>query len=248
MNELISFDSVTNEIKMNSWGETITVKAIIRRYADGSPRLDFTDVDNGEPTLTATIDPFSLPPRIRAKRRDEEEIFVKNYSENEGVLRLLLDTNLVWNPTDYGGEVWGVYLKPENEWCAPDATHSLHPSARTTVSISPDAFIEDNLRESREHISLATPAGTTPTPTPTPVFYRVNEGIPYCEYFIPSTLSFNNRVWHALSNNLGIPERLYEIERREDHTYLKLSIQFTDEFQKIMNHLSSVIFIRLHDK
>lgn len=53
--------------------------------------LSLVDEDDGEPVATATT---NLPDISL----DEDEVIIKNYSENEGILRALIDAKVVKSP------------------------------------------------------------------------------------------------------------------------------------------------------
>ena len=56
-------------------------------YHNGNNALQFIDADNGEPILTASINPgIEIPPHLLA---------VKDYSENVGVAKCLADNGII---------------------------------------------------------------------------------------------------------------------------------------------------------
>jgi len=84
-----------------------------KRYANGRVRLDLLDLMDGFPHSIATV---NLPDVLL----EDNEILVKDYSENEGMLDFLTANNIVI-PTDKGvhsGFVWipVCKLNPESEW------------------------------------------------------------------------------------------------------------------------------------
>ena len=56
-------------------------------YHNGNNALQLIDADNGEPILTASVNPsIELPPSVLA---------VKDYSENEGIAQCLIDNGII---------------------------------------------------------------------------------------------------------------------------------------------------------
>lgn len=66
-----------------------TLQIELGKYATGNTRMQLIDCADGFPFATASVDHPSLA---------ENEIAVKNWSENEGVLEFLLDNNIVEQP------------------------------------------------------------------------------------------------------------------------------------------------------
>ena len=84
-----------------------------RKYANGRTRLELIDSIDNFPYATATV---NLPDVLL----EDNEILVKDYSENEGMLDFLTANNIVI-PTERGvqsGFVWipVCILRPESEW------------------------------------------------------------------------------------------------------------------------------------
>lgn len=71
-------------IKFKQWMCKIT-KA---QYANNRTALQLVDSKTGEPIATATVN-------IPDKHLEENEIFIKNYSENEGMLLALIKAGIV---------------------------------------------------------------------------------------------------------------------------------------------------------
>lgn len=89
-------------------------------YANGRPAIQLMDAEDGCPYTTATV---NLPDVLLA----DNEVLIKDYSENEGILDFLVENNIVI-PTDRGvqsGHVWVpvCILNPQSEW------GKLHPPA-----------------------------------------------------------------------------------------------------------------------
>lgn len=60
-------------------------------YSNGRIALELIHSKDGEPVLVATI---NIPEIFVAK----DEVIIKNYSENEGVLELLINANIISKP------------------------------------------------------------------------------------------------------------------------------------------------------
>jgi len=73
--------------------EFLGCKCIItkEKYCNGRTALGLTEVDTGEPFATATV---NLPEINLA----QNEIAIKNYSENEGILQVLIDAGVIGKP------------------------------------------------------------------------------------------------------------------------------------------------------
>jgi hypothetical protein len=82
-------------------------------YPNGRPALSLIDVEDGMPYCTCTINlpEISIEP---------EEVIVKDYSENEGVLKFLLKNNIVSKTGKKVAHGWVVSeicaLNPVEEW------------------------------------------------------------------------------------------------------------------------------------
>ena len=68
-------------------------------YSNGKPVIDFYETETGEPYLTATtnIDGLNLA---------QDEILIKDYSENEGVLDFLIQNKIVEPTGKYVESGW----------------------------------------------------------------------------------------------------------------------------------------------
>lgn len=94
-------------------GSTYEVFISMSKYTNGRKALMLVDASDGCPYATATV---NLPDVLL----EDNEILVKDYSENEGILNFLTENNIVV-PTDKGvqsGHVWipVCILNPESSW------------------------------------------------------------------------------------------------------------------------------------
>lgn len=69
---------------------------IYSKYATGNNRLQLVDANDGIPVTMASLNPAEI--------LKEDEIAVKNYSENEGMLDFLIENNIVGPPHRYSIE------------------------------------------------------------------------------------------------------------------------------------------------
>jgi hypothetical protein len=99
------------------WDERSTVVRVeLGKYANGRTRINLIDDSDNEPYCTATT---NLPDVLLL----DNEVIVKDYSENEGLLEFLTTNNIVF-PTDKWVttgfvEVQICTLNPESEWGTP---------------------------------------------------------------------------------------------------------------------------------
>lgn len=63
-------------------------------YNNGRIALELVDIKNDEPVLVATL---NIPEAIIMK----DEVIIKNYGENEGVLEVLIQANIISAPIGY---------------------------------------------------------------------------------------------------------------------------------------------------
>jgi hypothetical protein len=78
------------------------------RYRNGQPAWLAYDVENDEPVVTITV---NMADYGHVMPEDGSEIFVKNYSENEGILEQLVEQGIVEDTgrrLDAGYAVGGV--------------------------------------------------------------------------------------------------------------------------------------------
>lgn len=76
-----------NTVKFKRW--TCTVEK--EQYSNDRIALELIDVKNGETVLVATV---NIPQEKIAK----DEVIIKNYSENEGILDILVKANVISKP------------------------------------------------------------------------------------------------------------------------------------------------------
>lgn len=62
-------------------------------YADGTSALVFTDDNTGEPVAKASVNMSAM--QVHDAALPDDHVFIKNYSENEGVIQTLLDGKIV---------------------------------------------------------------------------------------------------------------------------------------------------------
>jgi hypothetical protein len=74
------------------YGETYDVTLKFGKYSNGRTAIELIDCEDGFPLMTATV---NLPD---AEIQDDE-VIIKNYSENEGVLEFLIKNEIVSPPT-----------------------------------------------------------------------------------------------------------------------------------------------------
>lgn len=95
------------------FGSSYQVHLTVGKYRNGQTSLQLIDAVDGTPVATASV---SLPDIDL----DENEIIVKDYSENEGMLDFLLENNIVEMRSEYlevGYHICSVVkLLPESEW------------------------------------------------------------------------------------------------------------------------------------
>jgi hypothetical protein len=74
-----------------------------QRYRDGQPAWQAYDAEDGAPVATITV---NMADYGHIMPEDGSEIFVKNYSENEGILEQLVEQGIV---EDTGGRLDAGY-------------------------------------------------------------------------------------------------------------------------------------------
>ena len=84
-NPMITFKSTYSD-------ETVTVYLQSRNYTSGNVRIDLIDARDHCPYMSVTVNIDGL---------DENEVAIKNYSENEGILDVLVDEGIVKSPHRY---------------------------------------------------------------------------------------------------------------------------------------------------
>jgi hypothetical protein len=75
----------------SQFGDKYNLSVSVRKHPNGQSRIDLIDSEDGSPYATATV---SVPDQFF----EEDEVFVKNYSENIGVLTFLVTNNIVHPP------------------------------------------------------------------------------------------------------------------------------------------------------
>jgi len=93
--------------------KSIVVRVELGKYANGRTRINLIDDSDNEPYCTATT---NLPDVLLL----DNEVFIKDYSENEGVLDFLTTNNIViatnkWATSGFV-DVQVCTLNPESEW------------------------------------------------------------------------------------------------------------------------------------
>lgn len=93
--------------------KSIVVRVELGKYANGRTRINLIDDLDNEPYCTATT---NLPDVLLL----DNEVFIKDYSENEGVLDFLTTNNIViatnkWATSGFV-DVQVCTLNPESEW------------------------------------------------------------------------------------------------------------------------------------
>lgn len=98
---------------INQWEKPIEVVIQTRNYPNGRKAIELIDAEDNMPYAVATV---NLPDVLLA----DNEVLIKDYSENEGILDFLVDNKIVRN-TGRGvrsGFVWipVCELLPEDKW------------------------------------------------------------------------------------------------------------------------------------
>jgi len=79
--------------------ETYNVSLETGKYTDGRTFLQLIDTEDGAPIMMATVN-------IPAVVLEKDEIIIKNYSENEGVLEFLIENGIVSKPLRWAASGW----------------------------------------------------------------------------------------------------------------------------------------------
>jgi len=58
-------------------------------YANDNKAIMLIDAEDGDPVATSTVN-------IVEEKIDEDIVFVKNYSENEGMTHALIEADIIW--------------------------------------------------------------------------------------------------------------------------------------------------------
>jgi hypothetical protein len=80
---------IENEYNYNLLGEIYKVRVKIGKYPKGNNSIELYDLEDGFPFAKSTV---NLPGLER------DEVAIKNYSENEGMLDFLVDNGIVHSP------------------------------------------------------------------------------------------------------------------------------------------------------
>lgn len=104
---------MSKTFSITAFGETYQVYVNIRQYSNGRPAIELIDAEDHFPYAVATV---NMPDVLLMPN----EVLVKDYSENEGMLEFLTVHNIV-TPTENGvhsGHVWlpVAVLNPDTEW------------------------------------------------------------------------------------------------------------------------------------
>lgn len=67
------------------------VSMLVGQYGNGRTALELIDSTDGEPVMVATVNVPDIP-------LEENEVIIKDYSENEGVLDCLIKEGIVSKP------------------------------------------------------------------------------------------------------------------------------------------------------
>lgn len=99
--------------KLTAFGQTRDVVIQLHKYSNGRPAIQLIDAEDGEPYATATV---NIPDVLLL----DNEVLVKDYSENEGVLDFLCKNNIVTSTPNgvQSGFVWVpiAVLNDESVW------------------------------------------------------------------------------------------------------------------------------------
>jgi hypothetical protein len=123
--------------KLTAFGQTRDVVIQLHKYSNGRPAIQLIDAEDGEPYATATV---NIPDVLLL----DNEVLVKDYSENEGMLDFLCKNNIV-TPTQNGvqsGFVWVpiAILNDESVWGDVPNPYSLseEPEYDNTLDPAPN--------------------------------------------------------------------------------------------------------------
>lgn len=73
-----------------------------KRYSNGRLALEIIDVEDGCPVMVATVN-------IPEANLKPDEVIIKNYSENEGVLEFLIENGIVSEPVRHIPSGWVTF-------------------------------------------------------------------------------------------------------------------------------------------
>jgi len=76
------------EVKLNIFGTVYNCKVLYQKYQAGGHRIDLIDLSDGMPVATATV-------HVPGVKLENNEVIIKDYSENEGIYNALLEYNII---------------------------------------------------------------------------------------------------------------------------------------------------------
>ena len=123
--------------KLTAHGNDYNVTVKLGKYSNGRVAIHLDDVNDGYPYATATVN-------IDNVLLDDDEVLIKDYSENEGMLNFLIKNNIV-TPTPNGvqsGFVWlpVAVLNDESVWGEVPNTYCMNeePEYDNVLDPAPD--------------------------------------------------------------------------------------------------------------
>ena len=123
--------------KLTAHGNDYNVTVKLGKYSNGRVAIHLDDVNDGYPYATATVN-------IDNVLLDYDEVLIKDYSENEGMLNFLIKNNIV-TPTPNGvqsGFVWlpVAVLNDESVWGEVPNTYCMNeePEYDNVLDPAPD--------------------------------------------------------------------------------------------------------------
>ena len=128
--------------KLTAHGNDYNVTVKLGKYSNGRVAIHLDDVNDGYPYATATVN-------IDNVLLDDDEVLIKDYSENEGMLNFLIKNNIV-TPTPNGvqsGFVWlpVAVLNDESVWGEVPNTYCMNeePEYDNVLDPAPDEINTD---------------------------------------------------------------------------------------------------------
>ncbi len=131
--------------KINSYGKEYEVTVKLSKYSNDRIAIQLDDAEDGMPYATATV---NMPNVLL----EYDEVLVKDYSENEGMLEFLIKNNIV-TPTMQGvhaGHVWlpVATVNDESVWGTPRSEKELSSSIQK--------YMDDQLSPAPDKINVET--------------------------------------------------------------------------------------------
>ena len=80
-------------IHHSPFGGSYTLDITVGRYSNGQTRIQLFDTEDGMPYATATV--------AIEKHLESDEVAIKDYSENAGILEALVTAGIVYPPHSY---------------------------------------------------------------------------------------------------------------------------------------------------